>query len=287
MGWYEQAVEWAHKYMKILGTKAPVPVIKLTDNLGSKWLGITNWTSQTPGNTTIRYQKSIIDDPRTFERVAAHEMVHHHEFMNLTAKDIALMRAGVKTDGHGKQFFDLATKINDVMGKDFVTKTSDSEYVLAQTVKKYFLYVEPTRTGLVYGWAVRLSPKAQKALARRIPFNKGRLYEVNDRRWTRCEGKIGSTISLCRADGDKLKALEQIYDTEQAITDDDDARAPELQHPRSHQGRGAAPFAAGEEPSPAAWARDSRGRREGRERRGEAFQRDRIVEARRRKVEAA
>ncbi len=212
MGWYEHAIQFGEKYMKVLGTKGKMPVFKIADNLGSKWLGICRYIYAQRDNTTITYQKSIVDDPRTYERVAAHEMVHHHNFLNMTDKDIVLARAGVKTDGHGPDFVTQAEKINAVMGKGFVTKTSDAEYVLSQTVKTYFLYMEPKDDGILYGWAVKLSSQAQRNLARRIPFYKGKLVEVNDRRWTNCAGKIGATLTMCRARPGDRPMLEKLYD---------------------------------------------------------------------------
>jgi len=174
------------KYMGILEIKAPRPILRFRSNLGSKWLGICRWSSSLPETSVMELQKSILSHPLTLERVVAHEMIHHHDFMTMTPNDIQLIKLRLRPDGHGEKFAEGCKKINAIMGKDFVTKTSDQEYVTTKGNKEYFLLIEPGMGGdrLGWAWAARISPKAKEWVQKHIATYKARLIRTTDERWT-------------------------------------------------------------------------------------------------------
>lgn len=168
------------------------PRIKIRHNLGSKWLGRCRWTSADPKTTTIELQRSILDDPQTLERVFAHEMVHHANFLDLGPVDLAVIQLGIKPEGHGKEFLDLAARINAVMGPGFVSKESDQSYVVDRHGKEFFILVGPyshASTRLGFAWSARLTPEGKERAKREIARG-ARLFRITDSRWAIGKAKI-------------------------------------------------------------------------------------------------
>lgn len=175
---------YVDKYMGILGiTVRPRLIVK--DNLGSKWLGRCLWSERSPGSSLIEIQKSILSQPRTLERVVAHEMVHHLHFLKLTPYDIQLIKLGIRKDGHGKAFCDDAKIINAVMGKDFVNITSDESDTFEENKKPFFILVRKLEGNRGWGWSwgSRLSPKMKQEIVRQRERG-AKVFQVTERIWT-------------------------------------------------------------------------------------------------------
>jgi hypothetical protein len=178
------------KYMEILSIRGAKPVVEVKTRVGSGWLGRDSWVSTLPYTTTLELQRSILGDPRTLERIVAHEMVHHRDFLAMTPDQIALSRFGIRGEDHGAAFRHGAAIINAVMGPDFVTVHSDKEYVQAPLDKDLYLLIVPIHGGrLGYAWAARLSPEATSVVAKNA-LEGGKLVRTRDRQWTEGRAKI-------------------------------------------------------------------------------------------------
>ncbi len=90
--------------MALLAIAGEPPVVRLRDNLGSRWLGRSTWTSSRPETTLLEIQRSILGDARTLERVVAHEMIHHRDALAISKNEVALLRVGIRPESHGATF---------------------------------------------------------------------------------------------------------------------------------------------------------------------------------------
>jgi len=218
------------KYLAILGMEGgPRPIVKIRNNLVSKWLGLDRWTPGEP-TTTLFLQRSILHDPRSLERVVAHEMVHHRDFLRMTPEELSRLRAmlnvGFKPrDGHGKTFLEGAARINAVMGEDFVNVTSDQTYIKAPSTKPYFLLIRPYDRNnpagrLGYSWAVKIMPKA-KPLVMRYLGEGAKLIQVTDEIWTGGKAKINDRyggMNIPRPGTPHEAMLRELYEKAPAVS---------------------------------------------------------------------
>lgn len=188
---------FVEKYLTMLGEQnLPRPRIEFRANIAAGWLGADAWSLRDPSTTTLLLQKSILGDPRTLERVIAHEVIHHVDFMHMPEQEIAMIKLGIRTrDGHGQSFLGKAAQVNAAMGDGFVTVKSDAEYVKTK-VKPFFLLIVPfsevspspgggsmTSTGKFgWAWAVRLSPDGTVRAAQKLAEG-ARLVLTTDERW--------------------------------------------------------------------------------------------------------
>ena len=208
--------EIIQKYMDILGCPGDGPIVEVRNNLGSKWLGICRFHSSNPDTTTITVQQSIVDHARTLERVIAHEMIHHYDFMTMPKHELALLKLGRRSlaDGHGARFLELAAVVNDAVGDDdFVTVKSDSEYEVTGNEKPFFVLIdEPMRGRLGWAWAARLSEKAKGVVA--DMQTRGAVLA------TTTDGRFTSGVKIARNGGRSIppkggemeKALRELYE---------------------------------------------------------------------------
>jgi hypothetical protein len=172
----------------MLGSEgADEPDVVLRDNVGSRWLA--HWSVKVRANSSdrpvIEIQRSVLSDARTLERVVAHEVVHHVDYLNMDPREMELLKIGIRPPGHGESFRRLAAIVNERMGEDFVTEKSDREYVVAPSGRRILLLIAPTSRGrLGWQWATRLGPKASEWVKRKTAED-ARLVEDYDDRWTR------------------------------------------------------------------------------------------------------
>lgn len=199
------------KYMAILGLTVR-PRIEIHQNVGSRWLGRCIWTTRDPSTSTIELQRSILGDERTLERIIAHEMVHHRDFMNLSEQDLALLKVGIKPDGHGESFMQGAAIINEAMGPDFVTKTSDQSYVQANTKPFFVLIGYYAKDRLGYKWAARLNDEAKWVIDEEVAKG-ARLITTTDETWTHGRAKINRMLGWnIPSSPERRDALQALYD---------------------------------------------------------------------------
>lgn len=176
---------YVDKYMAILGIDGEPPVVKFRDNLGSTWLGRSTWSPSRPDTTLLELQRSIVGDERTFERVVAHEMIHHRDALAISEDQVALLRIGIKPESHGATFREGAARINTIMGSDFVTVTSDREYRKTPPRKAFAVLITPLPNGrLGWTWAARIGPKATSWVDELVGRG-SRLVHTTDERWAR------------------------------------------------------------------------------------------------------
>jgi len=170
-------------YLTMLGVSdVEEPDIVVQDNVGSRWLGrwSMKWKNDLPGRALIQVQRAVLSDQRTLERVVAHEVVHHVQYLQMTPAEFNLLRLGIRPVGHGPSFRQLAAILNAKIGEGFVTEKSDQEYVVAPSGKRILLLISPTRIGrLGWQWATRLGPKAREWVQRKMADG-ARLVEASD-----------------------------------------------------------------------------------------------------------
>lgn len=197
----------ATKYAHMLGV-TELPKIVVRNNLGSRWLGRLIWRHG--HENVMEIQESALVDERTLERIVAHEMAHHVEFLEITEEDLARIRIGIRPPEHGARWRELAHQINSTVGdSNFITETSDQAFVQAPETKPYVLLVSPIGSGsLGYAIGVRLSPKMQAYVDKYIANHKARLIKSTDPKWAHGP-RIGDGFAMPRdAEGkEKLKAL--------------------------------------------------------------------------------
>lgn len=179
----ERIRDLVRTYLSMLGIDAvEEPDVILQSDTGSRWLGrwSMKWRKGLPGRPVIQIQRSVLSDPRTLERVVAHEVVHHVQYLQMDPAEIQLVKLGLRPVGHGPAFQQLAAILNGKVGEGFVTEKSDQEYVVMPSGKRILLLISPTRIGrLGWQWATRLGPKAREWVDRKTAEG-ARLVEAYD-----------------------------------------------------------------------------------------------------------
>lgn len=143
-------IDMVAKFSGMLGFAHVEPKVEIRDNFGSLWLGQCEWHPKNPTTTTIRLQRSILGDARSLARIVAHETIHHAVALTIAPAVMnpahpqhrEVLRERKVGKGHGRYFEVGMERINKEMGKDFVTKVSDSEVVVSST-KEIFLLIVP------------------------------------------------------------------------------------------------------------------------------------------------
>jgi len=107
----------------------------------------------------------------------------------MTPADIAMLKLGVRPESHGSDFRQGAAVINAAMGPDFVTVSSDKEYVQSPLDKELYLLIVPFQSRLGYAWAARLSSEATEVVAKKV-LEGGKLIRTRDRKWASGSAKI-------------------------------------------------------------------------------------------------
>ena len=102
------------KYMGILQIDGERPSIELRNNPRVDWVGRSDSHAGPPGHpptTTIELQKRLFKNDSFLERVIAHEMIHHRNYL-----------ASTEDEKHGAAFHEGAALVNAIMGPDFVVE---------------------------------------------------------------------------------------------------------------------------------------------------------------------
>jgi len=211
----EQIRALIRTYLGMLGIGAvEEPDVVIQHDTGSRWLGrwSMKWKGGLPSRPVIQIQRAVLADPRTLERVVAHEVVHHAQYLRMDPAEIQLVKLGFRSVGHGESFRRIAADLNARMGEGFVTEKSDQEYVVAPSGRKILLLIAPTRAGrLGWQWATRLGPKARTWVERKLAEG-ARLVEWHDDNmiWTsgpRIEAWKGWAIPSDDATASQLQEL--------------------------------------------------------------------------------
>jgi hypothetical protein len=210
----------------------PMPKIKIANSLSSRWLGRTTYKTN-DSTTLIEVQRSITDDEKTLDRILTHELIHHWEFLVIRNPQADTTQSLIKHakakysatyNSHGRAFQDWCTKINAVMGKDYVTEKTDSTYVLTLD-KEFFILVLPSavhQDAYAWSWAIRPSAR-QWAYIKRMEVNyKAKLYKTADSRFL-SGNKLGtSAFSLANRGTEEGKILntylKEMYNSKKPIT---------------------------------------------------------------------
>jgi len=154
----------------------PIPEIKIVHDDHSDWLGRCEIKPHEQ-NTTLFLQKRALEDKKTVERIVAHELIHHWNF---------LINRNFEHEGHGSDFKKMEAKINSVMGKDFVTEKSDMTYQTAVEQDFYLLITPlPKEHAGKYGWnwASRPSQQQKDEIKNRVETENSKLFKSKDERF--------------------------------------------------------------------------------------------------------
>jgi hypothetical protein len=179
----KKVIDFAWKYARILGVSV-LPRIAIRNNISSTWLGRCHF--KLGQENLMEIQKRVMYDDRTLERIVAHEMAHHADYLELTENEIALLRARIKRTSHGPRWQAFANKINRVMGDDFVTVFSDASHITAPETKPFVLMIAKMHNGrLAYAFGVRFTERMRASVYRQGASMEVRLIESRDPRWTK------------------------------------------------------------------------------------------------------
>lgn len=231
------------KYLHILDSEdleAPaVSVVKA--KLGRCWLGLNSWYWTRPTTTHIEIDERVTDHMHTLERIFAHEMVHHVEHVRLGQKHMDVLTSGnrhaikrflslVKSSGHGRSFHEGAAKVNAVMGKDFVTQSSDQSYECAPSEKSFLMLIvplDPQGKRLGFRWGIKPSNKALMFIQSKliVPGEPGaRLVRATGDHWTRGTVEFLSKSGgwAVPSDPEAARELRELYERGERMKVDQD-----------------------------------------------------------------
>jgi hypothetical protein len=209
------------KYLQFFGASS-VPRISLHNNLSPRWLGRTWWSPRNRFDTDIQLQRAVLADPRTLERVIAHEVVHHVDLTTLPDAIVAcrLLRS-CKYDGHGERFRELAKKVNDAVGSDFITEKSDETYAVAETKEYYLLvarlgsktgaYIHPDDVKYAFAWGAVLPRSLRTILWLESQIDAGaRMSRTRIRKFAERGRRFGDGYSVPQ-DSETQEQLREYY----------------------------------------------------------------------------
>jgi hypothetical protein len=207
----------------------PPPGLKFVDHYAAKWLGRCSWfafvsaiRNGNRGRTVIELQKSILSDEKTMERVVAHEMCHHAEYLHdkfrrgqqLLGTYGNLSSRLLFGDSHGKEFWKYADHINSVVGSGFITQKSDEAYVQDRTKKEYLLLIYPYGSGFRWTYTLRLTPKNEVRLKYFAQMKDGRFVISDDLSLTNgiSTFKLSGNIPVGQSKPEQVEYLKELYD---------------------------------------------------------------------------
>jgi hypothetical protein len=196
-----------------------LPQVEVRNNLGSKWYARTVWHPSRPTTSTIQIQKVALEDERTLERIVAHEMIHHVNFLRMSAAERAALKhhRGFLSDDHGRKFHEMAALVNAEMGDGFVTERSDEDFEVAANDKTFFILIEPVMSGKMLGWswAAKLSKQAEEEVQRRTShLDDVVLVQTTDERFTKgVKIKRYGGCSVPKPGSEDAATLQELYET--------------------------------------------------------------------------
>lgn len=183
-----KALEMLRKYVRLLDLDV-TPELVIRDRATSTWLG-----RYSSGECLIEIQKRVLFHEKSMERVIAHEVAHHADFLcRRKSKGITTCRPIDLDHGPKWQFF--VDKINRAMGKDFVT-VLPVDIVRAPETKPYVLMISrqflvplvsetSTFEPLVVTNAYQITPRMREFLLKHGSSIGARLIMSTDPRWIR------------------------------------------------------------------------------------------------------
>jgi hypothetical protein len=214
------------KYLAILGFEGVRPSIKLSGRVAAKWLGRCKPHSKTFDGetrrravvaTTIEILRSVCSDERTLERVIAHEVVHHVQFLTQNR------------GGHGADFLDRAARINAVAGAGFVTvKCFEGDgYVLGPTHREFFVMVRFVAGQYQASWSPTVTDRVAAEIGFHVHKYGARVFTSTES-WLTLATKLGASRTSFRASYfpalDRQEYLAKLYNEGRQVIGLDMAR---------------------------------------------------------------
>lgn len=202
--------------------KLPPPVFRIVDQLSSRWLGRCTFDPKKPITTLIEVQKRVLGDPKSLERILAHELVHHADFMLHSAPLVHDARAYRQqrnsNKDHAGWFAEQMQRINGLRGKNFITPTSDEDMVVNNEKPFYVLIREGQRKDQL-GWIWFQRPSAEDKIQIEAILNlyKGKLFQTTDRSFLTKKKMPISTGSFYVPTDKMAEKLRELYDTGKTV----------------------------------------------------------------------
>lgn len=229
--------EYIVKYLTMLNdflskenVSLPPPELKFMDNYASVWLGRCSWYAFVSairngdrGRTVIQLQKSILHDAKTLERVVAHEMCHHAEFLHdkfkrgqeLLSSYGNLSSSLLFGESHGKEFWKYADHINSIEGSGFITQKSDEAYVQQRRKREYLLLLWPHGSGFRWTYALKLTTQNKFRMKYLAQLKDGRFTITDDLSLTQNLPTFKSStrnIAVGQSTPEQVEYLKGLYD---------------------------------------------------------------------------
>jgi 2'-5' RNA ligase/GNAT superfamily N-acetyltransferase/predicted GIY-YIG superfamily endonuclease len=159
-----------NKFMTEFWPDLPKPKIKIINHTVPVSLGNCLWTSKDPDTSIIEIEKAVCGHQETLDRIVAHELCHHAEYINEIRKiptdQIKIMN---RLHGdHGKWWKAEADKVNNIYGQSYVTVKSDQSMVQEQD-KEFYVLLKSSPYGIIWCYAVRPSLKQKLYINHQIP----------------------------------------------------------------------------------------------------------------------
>jgi hypothetical protein len=155
--------DYVDKYMGILRVPGDRPRVRVHDEPEARWLGRTAWDTAHPRESVLELQERLFQrGGKHLERVVAHEMIHHRNFLRLPEKKVAQIAAGAVPNEpakHEASFDEGAQRINAIMGRGFVVREESAKNLPA--------YLLPRRNGMRLLLAIGVSGALALTFARR------------------------------------------------------------------------------------------------------------------------
>lgn len=186
----------AQKYIQMMpkspdGKTMPMPRFVTANMLSANWNGLAIWDGRSE-TCTVKVQKRIMADPRTLDRIVAHEICHAWAYWMvwLQLKPKPWCRGHAPAGG----WAEAADLVNLREGDDFVTETSDETYAVVND-KQFYVFMTRAQGQIMWAWFSRVTPLLLQRLERRIYYSSTKgapiaIFKTQDTRFLLRGGKL-------------------------------------------------------------------------------------------------
>lgn len=197
----EKVFEYAWKFARILGLST-IPRFAIRDRITSRWIGLYTGGPE----PLIQLQKRATHDEDTLARLVAHEMCHYADDMALRKRGSSAFFRGYGGE-HGDEWQAFASKINRIMGTDYVTVFGDQ--VLVAT-RPFTIMIDKLEDGrFFFKMAINVTDWEAEYMVK-MARHGARFLETTDPRWA--HGKRFSSRKVSVPDSPEgQKKLRDLY----------------------------------------------------------------------------
>lgn len=178
-----------------------------------------------PPTSEIQIEKKVTGDREGAKRVLAHELCHHT--VNFAYEKPYIEKYGVQaytrlaksdhTHGHGPWFLEVASLFNDKYGENYVTPTSDGNFVIdTSVVKMFYILVVKFPDGLRWQNSYKLTHQMGNFLRMFPLYLEPKLFRINNNLF-KGNSSIGNSFWNKFKDDQYYKDLNTLYNEGQDI----------------------------------------------------------------------